>query len=396
MTQQGYDVVVVGGGIMGSAIAYFLAAEPTYDGTVLVVEKDPTYAEASTTLSSGGIRQQFSTPENIQICQFGVEFIKSAHQHLSVDGEAPQIGFVEAGYLFIANDGGVPVMRSSHQIQRQHGADVVLLTPAEIADRFPWLNVDDVALGSFGQTGEGWLDPYALLQAFRRKARDLGVTYVKDEAVGMEMDGGRVAAVRLKEGGRVPCGVVVNGAGAKAAGIAAMAGIELPVRPRKRTTFYYLCATPLPRCPMVIESFGVAGLHFRPEGNGYIGGIAPPIAEDHDAIDLDVDYSHWEDRVWPLLANRVPAFAEVKMVRAWAGLFEVNTLDQNAILGPHPEVENFFFINGFSGHGLQQAAGAGRSVAELIAFGAYRTLDLGRFSFDRIVSGEPVQELAVV
>ena len=197
----------------------------------------------------------------------------------------------------------------------------------------------------------------------------------------------------LREAGRIACALAVNAAGARAADIAAMASIELPVRPRKRTTFFYRCATLIPDCSFVIENFG---LHFRPEGDGFIGGIKPPPEQDPDCWDLEVDYTQFASRVWPLLAKRVPAFEAIKMVRAWAGFFEVNTLDQNAILGPHPEVENFFFINGFSGHGFQQSPGAGRAIAELIAFGSHRTLDLGRFSFDRLVREEPLQELAVV
>ncbi|HLB78904.1 MAG TPA: FAD-binding oxidoreductase, partial [Dongiaceae bacterium] len=263
----------------------------------------------------------------------------------------------------------------------------------ELAARFPWLTVGDLAGGSLGLADEGWIDPYALLQAFRHKARSLGVAYLADEAVGLRRHGNRVAAVALARTGAVGCGAVVNAAGARAADVAAFAGLVLPVRPRKRFVYVFDCRTPVLGAPLVIDPSGV---YFRPEGAAYIGGVSPPAEDDPDCLDLELDDRLFNEVVWPALAYRVPAFAAIKLLRAWAGHYDYNTLDQNAILGPHPEVGNFYFANGFSGHGLQQSPAVGRGIAELIAYGAYRTLDLGRFSYDRVLTGAAVRELNIV
>jgi FAD-dependent oxidoreductase domain-containing protein 1 len=391
--RKSYDVVIVGGGVIGSAIAYFLAADPGFGGSVLVAERDPSYAGCSTTLSVGSIRQQFSTPENIMISMFGVEFLKAIDEYLTVDGEVPDVGFVEAGYLFLANPSGLDILNAKHAVQRRCGADVDLLPPARLKERFSWMAVEDLAAGSLGVDGEGWFDPYALLQAFRRKARSLGVEYVADEVVGMTRSGSVVDSVGLQGGGEVACGTVVNAAGPRAAEVAAMATLELPVRSRKRFVFSFLCASEIKDCPLVIDP---TGLYFRPEGAGFITGISPPPEEDPDCLDYDVDYDLFEERIWPILAARVPAFEAIKQTRAWAGHYAFNTVDQNAILGPHPEVGNFYFANGFSGHGIQQAPAVGRALSELIVGGAFRGLDLSRLSYGRLVSGEPLRELNVV
>ena len=391
--RKSYDVVIVGGGVIGSAIATFLAADPDFDGNVLVVEKDPSYAGCSTTLSVGSIRQQFSTPENIMISQFGIGFLREIHEHLTVDGEAPEVGLVEAGYLFLASPSGLDVLNQKHAVQRGCGAGVTLLPPARLKERFPWMAVDDLAAGSLGVDGEGWFDPYALLQAFRRKARSLGVEYVADEVVGMARSGAMVNSVRLRGGGEVALGKVVNAAGPRAAEVAAMAALELPVRPRKRFVFAFLCAGEIRDCPLVIDP---TGLYFRPEGAGFITGISPPPEDDPDCLDFDVEYDLFEERIWPILAARVPAFEAIKQTRAWAGHYAVNTVDQNAILGPHPEVGNFYFANGFSGHGIQQAPAVGRALSELMVGGAFRGLDLSRLSYGRLAAGEPLRELNVV
>ncbi len=387
------DVVIVGGGVVGSAIAYFLADQPAFDGRVVVVERDPTYAEASTPRSTGSIRQQFSTPENIAMSQYGIAFLDQMGDRLAVDGEQPDVGFHAAGYLFLATPEGRAILEANHGVQRAHGADVALLTPPQLRQRFPWLNVDDLAAGSLGLSGEGWFDPFALLQAFRRRARALGAVYRHDEVTALDREGDRIVGLRLGSGDKIACGAVVNAAGPRAAAVAAMAGLEVPVRPRKRMTFFFHCRTTVTGCPLVIDP---TGFYFRPEGDGFLTGVAPGPHEDPDCLDLDVDHAWFEERLWPGLAHRVPVFEAIKPIRAWAGHYAVNTFDHNAILGPHPEVTNFLFANGFSGHGLQQSPAVGRAISELIAFGAYRSLNLSRFDYGRIARDEPVVEVNVV
>ncbi|MDX1432688.1 MAG: FAD-binding oxidoreductase [Gammaproteobacteria bacterium] len=388
------DVLIVGGGVIGSAVAYFLAASAEFGGRVVVIEAEPGYRECSTARSVGGIRQQFSTPENIEMSRFGAAFVKGAAQALGIDGEAPALAFTEAGYLFLASgEAGLGVMQANHATQRAHGASVALLAPADLAARFPWLATADLAAGSLGLADEGWLDPYALLQGFRRKARSLGAQYLHDRVVDLATDGRRVTGARLERSGAIAAGVVVNAAGTRAREVAAMAGVELPVFPRKRQVFVFACREQLADCPLVIDP---SGMYFRPESGNYICGISPEAGADPDCRDFDIDYEIFEDRLWPLLAARVPAFEAIKLVNAWAGHYAYNTLDQNAILGPHPEVEGLLFANGFSGHGLQQSPAVGRALAELVVHGEYRTLDLTRFGCARLLENTPLRELNVV
>ena len=387
------DIAIVGGGAMGSAIAYFLMADPAFDGTVLVVERDPSYADCATTRSWGGIRQQFSTRENIEMSLFGVDFVREAATLLAVDGEAPDLGFKEQGYLFLASPAGLAVLERNVALQQSLGAQVALLRPDEIAARFPWMTVEGLAAGAFGPANEGWIDPAGLLQGFRRKARALGAVYETDEAVAIRHDGNRVAGLTLKEGGEVACGALVNAAGPQAGRVAALAGVDLPVGPRKRMSYVFDCREDLSRAPLTIDANGVT---FRPEGGQYIGIVSPPADEDPDCDDLELDYRLFEEVIWPSLAARVPAFEAIKLTGAWAGHYDYNSFDQNAILGPHPEIAGFFFCNGFSGHGIQQSPAAGRALAEHIVHGAYRSLDLSNLGYARIPEGRPVREANVV
>lgn len=388
-----YDVVVAGGGVMGSAVAYFLAADPAFDGEILVVERDPSYAACATTRSWGGIRQQFSTPENVAMSLFGVAFLRNAAEALAVDGESPDMGFREQGYLFLASAAGLPVLKANCCLQQSMGAQVALLTPAEIARRFPWLNTEGLAGAGYGEANEGWFDPAGLLQALRRKAQDLGATYVQDEVAGVELRQGRVTGMELRAGGALPCGLLVNAAGPWAGRLAALAGIELPVRPRKRMTYVFDCREELGHSPLTIDPTGVV---FRPEGRQYLAIVSPPESEDRDSDDLEEEYGLFDEVIWPALAARVPAFEAIKLSRAWAGHYDYNTFDQNAILGPHPEIGGLLFCNGFSGHGIQQAPAAGRAIAELIVHGAYRSLDLSTLDYARIAENRPVKEANVV
>jgi sarcosine oxidase len=390
---QQFDVVIIGGGVIGSAIAYFLRGPLEFKGAVAVIEKDTSYETAATPRSAGGIRQQFSTPENIQMSQFAAAFIKSIGEHLSVEGEIADVPFTEWGYLFLATEPGLETLRTNHVTQTSLGAKVALLTPSELKTRFPWLTVEDLAGGCYGLANEGWTDPYGLLQAFRRKARTLGVAYFADEAVELERIGKRVAGVTLRNGGRIGCGAVVNAAGYYAHKIAEAAGLDLPVRPRKRMVYVFDCREKPERMPLTIDPTGV---WCRPEGAAFICGVSPPEAEDPDATDFEIDYRFYEEVVWPTLAQRIPAFEAIKLVRAWVGHYDYNTFDQNAILGPHPDVANFYLANGFSGHGLQQSPAVGRAIAELIVHGRYLSIDLSRFAYERILRNAPVVELNIV
>jgi FAD-dependent oxidoreductase domain-containing protein 1 len=380
---------------MGSSVATFLARRDDWHGRIVVVERDPTYRTASTTLSAASIRLQFSTGLNIEISRFGISLIKHLDDWLGVAGDPPlSVDFVEGGYLFLATQAGQAILEHNHAIQQAHGALVTLLTPDEIGARFPWMRTNDLAGGSLGLSDEGWFDAYALLQAFRRKARSIGVEYVSGEVVGMDLQGDRVARVRLADGSAIGCGWVVNAAGPRAATVAAMAGVELPVRPRKRYVYHFDCRTPISGAPLTIDTNGV---YFRPEGPTFIAGYSPRDGEpDPDTLDLELDRRPFEEFVWPSLAHRVPAFEAIRLLDAWAGHYEVNTLDHNAVIGPHPQIANLLFANGFSGHGLQQAPAVGRGLAEWIAAGRYETLDLSPLGYARIVRNEPVRELNVV
>jgi sarcosine oxidase len=387
------EVLIAGGGVIGSAIAYFLASDPDFTGQVVVVEPDPGYQRASTPRSVGGIRQQFSTPENIHMSAFTASFLRAAGEHLAVDGEGPDVALREHGYLFLASPAGHTVLIDNHRVQLACGADNILLTPQQLAERFPWLAMDGIAAGCLGQSGEGWLDPHALLQGFRRKARSLGVQYRHDAVSGITVQAGRIGAVRLAAGRTLHPGVLVNAAGARARELAAMAGVDLPVHPRRRQVFAIECRTALPGCPLVIDP---SGLYFRPEGTLFLCGISPLPHEDPDSLDLHVDADWFEQRLWPGLAARVPAFEAVKVRNAWAGHYAMNAFDANAILGPHPEITNLHFANGFSGHGLQHSPAVGRALAEHIVHGGYRSIDLTRLAFARIAANEPVLERNVV
>lgn len=386
------QVVIVGGGVIGSAIAYFLARHPRFGGSVTVVERDPTYAQASSALSASSIRQQFSQPVNIAVSQFGIEFLRNIKQHLAVDGDVPDIGLTERGYLYLATEAGAATLQENHATQRAQGVDVALLTPAEIRQRFPWLQVDDLALGSLGLSGEGWFDGYGLLMAFKQKARSLGVQYVKAEATGFVHSAGRVSAVTLKGGAQLPCDWAVNAAGAWARPLLAGTGFDLPVYGRRRCVYAFASPAKTPHCPLVIDP---AGLWFRPEGDIWICGLPPAQGEDGNDAPLDVDYELF-DQAWLTLAHRVPGFEAARLQRAWAGYYEYNTHDHNALLGPHPLLTNLLLANGFSGHGLQQSPAVGRGLAEWIAEGGYTSLDLSPLAAQRLVQGTALLEKNVI
>jgi len=388
--QVSIHVVIVGGGVMGSALAYWLTRfEPSL--SVTVIERDPSYEFASSTLSAASIRQQFSTAANIRIAQASIAFLRNAARELEVGGEAPDIMLHEEGYLYLAGHQGAEALRRAHETQRACGADVALLSRDDLEKTFRWLNTSDLSSGSLGLSGEGWFDGYALLMAFVRKARRQGARYLKAEVCGFDMRGARVNAVLLSDGSRIDCTHVVNAAGPWARRIAAMAGIDLPVFARRRTVYVISCPTPMKPFPLLVDT---SGFWIRPDGARFIAGFAP--ADDPAEAPLVPDYDAFESDLWPRLAHRIPAFASARLERAWAGYFEMNGFDHNAILGPHSSVANLLFMNGFSGHGMQQAPVVGRAMAEFILQGRFERVDLSELMFTRIEANRPLIEANVI
>ncbi|MEL7543310.1 MAG: FAD-binding oxidoreductase [Pseudomonadota bacterium] len=392
-----YDVAIVGGAMLGSSTAWFTINNPDFDGRLLVVERDPTYEFAGTSRTNSCIRQQFSTEINIRISQFGAEFIKNFRAYMGGDPEVPEPVLQSYGYMYLAdNPDFLSVLEECQEIQAACGAGTKIMTPEEILAAYPFYNLDGIVAGSHNTQDEGYFDGNTLFDWWKRMARRGGAEYLHNEVTQMTRDGGRVTAVTLATGETVSVGSVVNASGTRGAQTAEMAGITgHPVEPRPRYTFIFDAEDTLDRdVPLTIDPSGV---HVRTDGQYYLAGC-PPIADDgavaHD--NFEIDHSVWEEKAWPAIANRIPAFERVKLINTWVGHYDFNTLDQNAIIGPHPEVENFFFLNGFSGHGFQQSPAMGRAMSELLTYGDYRTLDMSELGYERIVAGEPFVEKAII
>ena len=387
------QVVIVGGGVIGSSIAYFLrASDPTV--SVTVIERDPSYAKSSSALSAASIRQQFSTPLSIQMSLYGIEFLRHIGELLEVDGDQPSIELHEGGYLFLATPAGEATLRENHALQKSLGADIDLMSQDALKSKFAWLNVDDLVSGAYGVSGEGWFDGYGLVQALRKKAQSLGARYVPADVTGLARDGRRVTHVMASNGERYACDTFVNAAGAWTRKISEMMGIEIPVFARRRSIFNVSSPARLADCPLLIDPTGV---YFRPEGRTYITGTSPSPENDPDDLPLDeVDHNLFDELIWPTLAHRVPEFEALRVENCWSGYYEYNVFDHNAIIGYHPDIENCVFANGYSGHGLQQGPATGRGVSELILRGRYTSLDLHALSWERVLENRPIVEKNVV
>ena len=393
--RSSYDVVIIGGAVMGSAVAWFLSANGDFDGSVLVTERDPSYEFTSTARTNSCMRQQYSNELNIRISQFSADYVRNFRHRMGDDPEVPHLATHHYGYMYLAADERfAATLRASQQLQSSLGAATVIMTPTEIATEYPFYNVDDIVCGSHNTVDEGWFDSATMFDWWRRKARLAGVEYLTGEVVAVQRSRERVTAVTLASGETVACGTLVNASGPRAAVTARMAGLELPVEPRKRYTVVFDAAEPLPRAlPLTIDPTGV---HVRSDGDVYVAGSTPDIDPAVPFDDFAMDPDVWEDQIWPVLAHRIPAFERAKVLSQWAGHYAHNTLDHNAVIGPHPEVGNFFFINGFSGHGMQQSPAMGRGVSELVTYGEYRTLDLTPLGYHRIARGEPFLETAII
>uniref|UniRef100_A0A0G4I1B5 FAD-dependent oxidoreductase domain-containing protein 1 n=1 Tax=Chromera velia CCMP2878 TaxID=1169474 RepID=A0A0G4I1B5_9ALVE len=417
------DVLIVGGGIMGSCTALFLSRlAPELSHRIKVVDKDLTFARSSTALSAASIRHQFSNPVNVRMSQFGTQFIKNlsffcdrtAQQEREAAGNRNGdgvvfdggIGFRETGYLFLATQKGKDVLRENNEVQTACGARISLLDSDRLNSKFPWVRQDPdgdgINSGSFGEEGEGSFDAYLLLQLIKKENMLRGIEYVQDEIMGGKLteNGDAVTGVAFRSSPleMKSVGTVVNAAGAAGGRVAKFFGVNLPVVPRKRSVYAFSCPSEetVTGCPLTVLP---CGTWFRREGKGFICGGSPPEGEEDPDVapdDFDVHGDHFEERLWPSLAEAVPAFEALKVTHAWAGHYETCLLDHNAVIGRHPRVSNFISVCGFSGHGLQHGPAAGRAVAEEIVLGRQESLSLSCFGFDRVLEGRPLLERGIV
>jgi len=386
-----FDVIIIGGGVMGSSIAFNLVNDGLR-GRIAVFEKDPTYERSSTTLSAGGIRRQFSTEVNIRMSQYSLSIYREFGERMEVEGERPEIEFKPRGYLFLGNEKNWPLLVKHQRIQKSLGVETQLLDVKETLGIIPDLNTEGL-VGSSYSPGDGYMDPYSVLQGYVKKSRHLGVQYVYKEVATILKEGSRVAGIRTKEGDVYLSPCVVNAAGPYAGEVGRMASIEIPVIPVRRVVYVFKP----PRLfeydlPLVIDT---SGLYFRHEAGRHIL-TGKSRKEEPPGFNFTYDRNYFNEAIWPDIAFRVPLFDKLKLIRGWAGLYEVNEWDNNAILGEHPEVRGFFMAVGFSGHGFQQAPAVGKALSELIRLGRYETVDVSPLSFERIQKGEKVLEEEVV
>ncbi|CAG9771405.1 unnamed protein product [Ceutorhynchus assimilis] len=416
------DIVVIGGGAIGSSIAYWLKEKSNVDSfDVVVVEKDTSYSKSSTCLSVGGLRQQFSLSENIQMSLFGHEFIRTLKTRF---GPHADVAFTPHGYLVLASEHGADQLLENAQLQKDLGAINVVLEKHQIKERFPWMNVDDVALGCLGLEKEGWFDPWSLLKLLQTGSEKKGAQYINGEVVGFEFrdvdmniegvqkyntaDQPSAVVVKMPDGElkTIRFSLCVIAAGAESGKVAeklrigtgqGILSVPLPVERRKRYVFVFDCEKNAPglNTPMTID---YSGAYFRRDGLGgkFICGLSPDAENEPDTKDLEVNYEFFDQHVWPLLARRVDAFNAVKVKGAWGGFYEYNSFDENGIIGPHPAFTNVYIATGFSGHGIQQSPAIGRAVSELILDGNFQSIDLTRLGFDRMLLMKPLLEAGII
>jgi glycine/D-amino acid oxidase-like deaminating enzyme len=384
------DAAIIGGGVIGLSTAYFLKTlSPALD--VAVIERDPTYEYCSTLRASGGCRVQFSCPENIRMSLFSIDFIRRFPETMRTANHEAPVDWVEGGYLFIVPPEHIGLLEANHAEQVRQGCEAHLFDPAGLKARWPSMRVDDLGAGVHTPR-DGWCDPNGMLQGFRRKCVKLGVAIMADEVVAFDVRGNAVRSATLKSGAKITADHFVNAAGAWSAQVGEMAGMKIPVAPLRRFEHYFTCGNPMERLPYVKD---LARMAFRSEGAGFSGGVVD--GEEPRGFNFDVDHGYFERVVWPAAAHRFPPLESAKCHRTWAGLYEQCELDGNPIIGNWPGVlENFHLCTGFSGHGMMHAPAAGRAVAERIVHGEFRSIDLTRLGYRRVLENRPYAERGIL
>ena len=395
--ENAYDVIIVGGAVYGSAIAWFLSSNSNFDGKILVVEKDTSYEFSSTARTNSCIRQQFSTKINIQMSQFGADYINNFRTHMNFNPDVQNLSINNFGYMYLANTKKfAKVLLDNQKIQASENAGTKYMSPTEILHDYPFYNVKDIVAGNHNLKNEGYFDGNTIFNWWKKSAKINKVEYINNEVYSMNLNvpKSKVNSIVLKSGEIIFCNKVINAAGPYASKVSLMAGIKIPVEPRKRYSFVFKAEKPLNRdLPLTIDPSGVT---MRTNGQYYLAGCPPDCDPAVDNHDFKIDYSIWDDKVWPILAHRIPQFESIRLMNSWVGHYAYNVLDQNAIVGYHSKVKNFIFANGFSGHGFQHAPAIGRGLSELVIYNEFRSLDLSPFRFSRIETNEPFIETAII
>lgn len=382
-----YDIAIVGGGVMGSAAAYYLRRlQPEL--SVAVLEKDPTYEYCSTLRSDGNLRIQFNLEENIRMSLYTMELLETFADDMEVDGWRPDPAARQQGNLFLVEEADLEVAQAGMATQLNLGCEVEWLDAATIADRYPDYRTEGVVGGVLGPR-DGSIDPHAVMHGFRRNAVRLGAEYVSHEVVAVDTASGRVSGIQLATGETVEASNVVICAGGWSTTLALTAGIGLPIEPIMRTVFVVDTEVDTTGLPSI---FLPGGAYVLPEGHRSFS-MARSLPTDPIGFDFKFSRSGFEEVVWSEVVRTLPVFDRLAVTGGWNGIYAVNTLDGNAILGEWPEIDGLFLATGFSGHGFQHSPAMGRYIAELIV-GVEPTLDLSRLGPGRIISGEPLFEHA--
>jgi FAD-dependent oxidoreductase domain-containing protein 1 len=390
------DVVIVGGGVVGSSIAWHLR-QHGFAGQIVVVERDRSYRGASSFLAMGGIRQQFCSAVTVQMVQHSVRFWKQFDGTMGTPEARPRAWFRQRGYLFLANATNAPMLMRRFELERQAGAVVEMLTPDDIRRLVPDASLDDIVFGVFGPD-DGYASPREVLSGFHRAAAAAGAEYIEDAVVRVTASGGRVHGVQLASGTSIHTPIVVNAAGAWAGAVARMAGLDIPVEPMRQTLFRCTLPQPWPyRFPMLIDPTGVHWRHDDPTEAGAADRLVVAFTkwDTPPGESLETDQSRWEREYHPVMARRVPGLAEARDAQGWSGLYEM-TPDHNPVLGEHPDLTGFFCAAGFSGHGLMMSPATGKIVSEIVRSGASRTFDVALFAPDRFARGALVHDAATI
>ncbi|PYS93719.1 MAG: FAD-binding oxidoreductase [Acidobacteria bacterium] len=381
------DVVIIGSGIVGSSVAYHLAEAGCRN--VLVVEREAHQGQGSTGKSMGGVRAQFSTPVNIEMSRYSINFFARFDEVVGHPAD-----YRPHGYLFLAtSERHLEYLKANHARQQALGVNnVEFVTREDVLQMVPQLRTDDMVGGTFCPT-DGFVDPHSVMMGFMLRARELGVRlWLETRVTGIDVEGGQVTGVETTRG-RIATRTVVNAAGAWAAEVARMAGASLPVEPLRRQLVPTEPFAQLPeRFPMVIDMS--TGFHFRREGLRILLAWNDPAETPGFKTEFDTSFV---EKILTHAAARVPCLAEAQVNprRAWAGLYEM-TPDHHAIIGPAPDVRGLYFANGFSGHGVMHSPATGRVMSELILEGQARLLDVSPLSAERFTTGQLLHETALL